>query len=236
MNRYGLKQAAKQCLADADCSPALVTLVYFLVALVISAPSIVYSLFLDNGLSTAAVDAELYLDDIYLAYYQALLPSLILGVVATLWQTGYDSFCLRLSRRQSAGIGNLLDGFRLFGKVIWLTILIGFFTYLWSLLFIIPGIVAAYRYRMAYFALLDDPTLTAREALAVSKRITYGHKLELLCLDLSFFGWYLLIAITCGIVGIWKMPYINATYAHAFNWMMQLERQNNAPPVQEYPF
>ena len=90
------------------------------------------------------------------------------------------------------------------------------------MLFIIPGFVASYRYSMAYFALMNDPSLTASQALEVSKQITGGHKMELFILDLSFFGWHLLCSMTFGILYIWKLPYIQTTKAHAFNWLMSL--------------
>ncbi len=238
MNRLGLKRAARQCLDDAECSPALVTLLYWIVSLCFSVPYVLLVFRmqsqLESDISNAATLLTAY--QMYLAYSQRLMVlQVVFNMISAIWQTGYDSFSLRLSRRRPTGAGNLLDGVRLLGKVVWLTILILVFTYLWSLLFFIPGIIASYRYRMAYYALLDDPTLTAREALAVSKRITYGHKLELFNLDLSFLGWYLLIVLTAGIAGIWKFPYIQATYAHAYNWMIQLDRQSQAPPLNEYP-
>ena len=70
---------------------------------------------------------------------------------------------------------------------------------------------------MSYYILADNPELTAREALRKSKEMMVGHKLDLFILMLSFFGWYLLGAITFGIAYIYIIPYLNATMANFYN-------------------
>ena len=81
------------------------------------------------------------------------------------------------------------------GKVILLNLVIYCFTLLWSMLFVIPGIVAAYRYRFALYNLYENPGLNVMEALEMSKRQTRGYKGQLFMLDLSYFGWYLLASL-----------------------------------------
>jgi uncharacterized membrane protein len=109
----------------------------------------------------------------------------------------------------------------LVGRVLWLGILQGFFTSLWSLLFIVPGIIKALSYSMASYILAENPQLTAREAMNESKRITKGHIGELFVLSLSFFGWYMLTALTFGIAMIYAAPYIGATKT---NYYRELRR------------
>ena len=70
---------------------------------------------------------------------------------------------------------------------------------------------------MAPYILAENPELTARQALNLSKEITYGHKMELFVLDLSFIGWCLLGAITFGLAFIYVAPYMNATKANFYN-------------------
>ena len=77
-----------------------------------------------------------------------------------------------------------------------------------------------YRYRMAYFLLMEYPKLTARQALKLSVTITKGHRWKLFVLDLSFVPWVLLCSLTLGILLIWKQPYMQATYARAYRFMM----------------
>lgn len=88
------------------------------------------------------------------------------------------------------------------------------FTFLWSLLLVIPGIVKAYEYQMIPYLLADNPQMTREEAFAESKRMMQGQKWRAFVLDLSFLGWNILSAITIGIVGIFYVqPYMDATHA-----------------------
>ena len=101
----------------------------------------------------------------------------------------------------------LFDGFSFAGKIILLAIVQYIFIFLWSLLFIVPGIIAAYRYRFALYNLCENPEMGVMEALNMSKAQTLGFKGQLFVLDLSFIGWYLLSGLTAGILLIWLAPY-----------------------------
>ena len=74
----------------------------------------------------------------------------------------------------------------------------------------IPGIVAAYRYRFAMLNLCENPEIGVMEALSMSKAQTLGFKWQLFVLDLSFIGWNILVGLTLGILDIWVAPYIGA--------------------------
>ena len=96
---------------------------------------------------------------------------------------------------------------------------------LWSLLFIIPGIYKSYQYRMVPYLLADNPELTAREAMDLSRVMMDGEKMNAFVLDLSFIPWQLLSAITIGIVGIiWVNPYVEATNAELYTALSQKEQ------------
>ncbi|MBR6483625.1 MAG: DUF975 family protein [Clostridiales bacterium] len=85
---------------------------------------------------------------------------------------------------------------------------------LWSLLFIIPGIVKYYEYKMIPYLLSEDPTMTTEQAFAESKRLMTGNKWKAFVLDLSFILWDILSLMTCGIVGIFYVnPYKASTDA-----------------------
>ena len=99
-------------------------------------------------------------------------------------------------------------------KVYFLTSIL---TALWTLLFIIPGIIKSIEYSMAMYILAENPGKSARECIEESKAMTYGHRMELFMLSLSFIGWALLCGITFGIAGIWVIPYMNATFTNAYN-------------------
>lgn len=88
------------------------------------------------------------------------------------------------------------------------------YTFLWSLLFIIPGIVKSYEYRMIPYLLAENPDIDKETAFAMSKQMMTGNKWKAFVLDLSFIGWYLLSALTCGILNIFYVnPYANLTSA-----------------------
>lgn len=108
-------------------------------------------------------------------------------------------------------------GFDDFWAAFKVSFLVGLFTYLWSLLFIIPGIVKSLSYSMATYILAENKGKSALECINESKEMTMGYKMDLFVLGLSFIGWGLLCVITLGIAGIWVIPYMQATYANAYN-------------------
>ena len=159
-------------------------------------------------------------------FLNILLITVILGLVSLIPLVGPVlapglTLCicmvyLGLTYGSEPQISGCFHGLTHLGKAWWLTILMGFFTFLWSLLFLIPGFIKSLAYSMAPFILADDPSLTAREALNVSKQMTEGHKFELFLLSLSFLGWTLLIPFTFGLAALWVVPYMCATYANFY--------------------
>ena len=133
------------------------------------------------------------------------LPVLFLDVLSALlsWvlMAGLTSFLLAVHRRQLASYNQLMDGFGMAGRVIWLNFRMNLQIGLWSLLFVIPGIIAAYRYSFALYCLLDDPTLSAGDAIRRSCELTSGRKMDLFVLELSFVGWSLLIGAVVTVIG-----------------------------------
>ena len=103
-------------------------------------------------------------------------------------------YCMAIRRGERAEYLTLFDGFSFVGKIILLDIISGFFIVLWSMLFLIPGVIAAYRYSFASFNLYENPGIGVMEALDMSKRQTLGYKSQLFTLDLSYLGWSLLSA------------------------------------------
>ena len=87
------------------------------------------------------------------------------------------------------------------------------FVFLWSMLFIIPGIIKAFSYSMAPYIRADHPEYTWRQCLDESIRITNGHKMRIFLLELSFIGWYIVGALALGIGTLWVEPYMQASLA-----------------------
>ena len=97
---------------------------------------------------------------------------------------------------------------------------------LWSLLFVIPGIIATYSYSMSFYILRDNPDMDANAARKASIEMMKGNKWKLFCLELSFIGWMLLSMLTFGILLLWVGPYMETAKA-AFYEELKAKQQNN---------
>lgn len=118
-----------------------------------------------------------------------LLVMLLIGGAATL---GYARYNLNLVDHKDARVDDLFSQFHRLGQGFCMQFFRALFIFLWSLLFVIPGIIASYSYAMTPYILLEHPDMTAREAITASKELMRGNKLRLFCLSLSFIGWGLL--------------------------------------------
>lgn len=123
---------------------------------------------------------------------------------------------IALFKGEGVEIRDAFSGFDDFWAAFKVIFLVGLFTWLWSLLFIIPGIVKAISYSMAPYILAENKGKPALECINESKAMTNGHKMDLFVLGLSFIGWGLLCAVTFGIAYIWVGPYMQATYTNAY--------------------
>ena len=127
---------------------------------------------------------------------------------------GFMSFFLGMARRNNPGVDSLFKFYpKHFIRCFLTNFMMTFFIYLWSLLFIIPGIVAGYSYSQTFYILADNPELKPLEAIAKSKRMMRGYRWKLFCLHWRFFGWSLLCLLTCGIGFFWLIPYIMTSLA-----------------------
>jgi uncharacterized membrane protein len=135
----------------------------------------------------------------------SLIDSLLRLAMAVVG-VGFSLFVMNSVRRSKPAIGNLLDGFGMFPRVLFLIILQIVFIFLWSLLLVIPGIIAAYRYSFAVYVMIDHPEMSAMDCLRESKRLTTGYKRQLFLLDLSFIFWFLLTMIP--VVGYIAQVYV----------------------------
>ena len=218
--------------ADARCrtlscqpSPILAGLILFALGMLISTLTS-YLMGMDR-LATALTDAARFgteaVEQAYLSFLEhysvsgfAIALVVALRIMSYMVSVGFVIFALHVSRDEKAELGNLFDGFGLFFRVLWLGILQGLLIFLWSLLLVVPGIVAAYRYRQALYLLLDHPEKSAWQCLRESSALMSGHKWELFVLDLSFLGWALLSAMFAP-VSIWLDPYRAITNAGFYN-------------------
>ena len=114
-------------------------------------------------------------------------------------------------------IDGVFEGFKAdFGGTLLIGLMSGIFTFLWSLLFVIPGIIKTYAYSMAYFVKADHPEYGWNQCLKTSIALMKGNKWRLFVLDLSFIGWYLVGALCLGIGTLWVTPYHQAARAQFY--------------------
>ena len=245
INRAAIKANAKKQMLAAKPHVAVVGLVYYVISWVLNylgdrvsgadtlqnlySTSNPFRLFLYPQSEQASQALQRYWDQISLG---GSLISIALQIVASTIALGFLIYALNVSRLRPAGIGTLFDGFSIFGRGLILRILMGIFIFLWSLLFIIPGIVAAYRYRMATYLLIDHPEMSPLDCIRASKEMMRGHKGELFVLDLSFIGWAILCIIP--FVAVWVSPYMEVTYCNYYQALCGLAGAgggvNQAPP------
>ena len=168
---------------------------------------------------TMALTMLLYLVLSFAAGLVAIIP--IIGFIGTLLIApalglGLIIMTLKVARLESIQVSDLFNGFNYILKAFGITFMVGLFTFLWSLLLIIPGIIASYRYSMALYILADNPQIGVMEAITQSKEMTYGYKGSLFVLQLSFIGWAILANFTFGILYLWLLPYMYVTYSYFY--------------------
>lgn len=140
-------------------------------------------------------------------------PLLVTGPLTV----GFFVMVLKVSRGGKTEIENVFDGFRHgFANNIVAGLLVTVFTFLWTLLFYIPGIVKSYSYSMTFFILADHPDMAPTDAITLSRKMMNGNKWRLFCLDFSFIGWILLSCFTLGIGVIFLYPYMQQARAEFY--------------------
>ena len=248
ISRAAIKANAKSQMKLAKPHPVLVAMVYCIIIWVLNflynsiagkfdAESAMYSFQVgQNGIPT-----------IMHQYRQgemgaaAWAISVALSLMTSILGLGFTIYALKVSRLENAGVGTIFDGFAIFLKFIGLIILESVFIILWSMLLIIPGIIASYRYAMATYIMIDNPDMSILDCIRESKRMMQGRKAELFILHLSFLGWSILSIIP--FVSFWVLPYAAVTEANYYNALLGLEeqfggfgggQQNRRDPRQSY--
>ncbi|MCD8100764.1 MAG: DUF975 family protein [Oscillospiraceae bacterium] len=219
INRTQLKLDAKAAMRGRRPSVYLVSLAYLIILYILDVLNAAVTLKGTSFAEIAALPPEQAEAALDMMMNSVSVPGVLLGIaielIVLVLGVGFSIYALAVSRGQEAGFGSLLDGFGIFFKIIWLNIVMGFYVFLWSLLFVIPGIIAAYRYSMALYVLIDNPELGALECLRRSKEMMRGNKFKLFVLELSFIGWILLATIP--LVNIYVMPYMETTVCNFYN-------------------
>lgn len=145
------------------------------------------------------------------------LGSLIVAVVVTpAFALSLATVYVGVARDRTPILEDAFGGFKDFFAAFKVQFFVGLWTFLWSLLFIIPGIIKSYSYSMSMYILAEDPKKPAFDCIDESVEMMQGKKMDYFLLQLSFIGWMLLTVLTFGIVGIWAIPYMETTCANFY--------------------
>lgn len=169
----------------------------------------------------ASLDLKWGIAIITFLIYNIIVGSLsvipILGSIGALilagpFSYGLATFSMAIARNQKEDIKQIFEGFNNFANCLIAYLLMALYVILWSLLFIIPGIIAAISYSMVFYIMVDEPEIGPEAALRKSKEMMYGYKWKFFRLNIRFFGWSLLCILTLGIGFLWLIPYMHVTY------------------------
>lgn len=165
----------------------------------------------------------------------AVVMGVVLFILGSVIEVGYAKFSLDLAdRRSNAEIGTMFGYFNFWKTAAAARLLRSVYILLWSLLFIIPGIMAAYSYSMTGYILAENPNMTASEAIERSKQMMYGNRWRLFCLQISFIGWSLLSSLlTFGIGDLWLTPYRQTAQAVFYREVSGTEVSGMEVPYEE---
>jgi uncharacterized membrane protein len=170
---------------------------------------------------------------LFALFFGVFMFAMVIGIAVAVFfsqpvQAGLKYFFIRTPYGDT-NFGNIFTAFKAgrYLSIVKTLFFMNLYVFLWGLLFVIPGIVKAYQYRMVPYLITEDPNLTTEQALELSRRMTYGEKWAMFVLDLSFIGWGLLATLTFGIGFLFLAPYIEATQAQLY---FALRPKVMAPP------
>lgn len=140
--------------------------------------------------------------------------------VANVIHVGCLSYYNTVSEGNMGSLDCLVKPFRSYLHVVGVMFVRNVLILLGTLCFLIPGIIMSYQYLLVPYILADNPTISRRDAFRLSKRMMKGHKMEAFVLGLSFIGWILLSACTCGVLTIFYVnPYMQLTFDEMYQWL-----------------
>lgn len=232
LNRIELKHEAKGIIRNATVSAYLMALLYLVISVgleflagYVNGSFITY---INNALPGAPIPSFLIHEPfspvvtIFISVMTWLLSSVLVG--------GWSLYHLGIRRKQAMGYATLFDGFSFVGRLVGVSLAVSVLVTLGSMLFVLPGFILGYMYRFAVYNLCENPEIGVLTALRMSRLQTRGHKMDLFVLDISFFGWSILNAVTFGISAIWVMPYVEQTNVGYFQQLKRMSGIGWIPP------
>ena len=201
-SNYEIRKTARQGLSENWGAGVGVTLLYFVLTLLIPTISGALDNIFNTGFDIGAI-------------HTGVITIIINWTVMSLLAVGFMWIFLDFVRGNDLNAEKLFQAFtsKISGKLIIAYILYMVYIILWSLLFIIPGLIKSFSYSQTFYILRDNPDLSANEAITLSRKMMGGNKENLFCLGLSFIGWVILSVFTLGIGFLWLAPYAYTSFA-----------------------
>lgn len=148
-------------------------------------------------------------------WYASLIGAFILPIISV----GFTRYIMNIMDRKAYDKMDVFYGFGNYGSIFLSMLWVSIFTVLWSMLFLVPGIIKALAYSQTKYILAENPKVGYREAIKISMVLTDGRKGDIFKLTLSFIGWYFVLGVTCGIAGLYVLPYSEATFVQAYEML-----------------
>lgn len=141
--------------------------------------------------------------------FVSFLLTIPLGYGLSIWFLNF----FRSGDGKAPELVEIFDGFKDYVRIFITMFLVGLYTILWALLFIVPGVIKALSYAMTPYILKDNPTMENNEAIELSMAMMDGYKMKLFLMQLNYIMWTFLSCLTLGIGLLWVMPYMWTTSA-----------------------
>lgn len=187
------REAARQALKGKWTGPVLGGVIgYVLTVVAIFVVAAICVLLVFQSEAGMEASDELGIGITIFLYAGVIAAAVCVGGILT---AGLQYMLLRIARGESPSAGAVFCGYRHFLKLAGLIIVMCIRILLWSVLLIVPGIIAAYRYQMSIYIMLDDPDKGISRCIEESKHMMDGNKMKLFCLEISFIGWVLLASV-----------------------------------------
>ena len=188
MDIIELKNKAKDTLKDHYKDSFIITLIVIILSLITS--------LLNRYIENSAIKVTI---------------SIITTFIETFFTLGTTSFYLKLARGEDTSYKELFAHKDLLITGVLISLIIAIFVFLWGLLLIVPGIIAAISYSYALYIFIDNNDIEIMDAINKSKEMMMGHKKDFFFLIISFLGWLILSLLSFGILLLYVTPYINMT-------------------------
>lgn len=206
LNRADIKKTAKSALR---AQTSTMVLAYLILTLITTTFVGLYEAIFSSSQPAVNPTAGMWLS--------SMVFNFVIVIIAGVLRIGFVKMSLAALRGEQQSTSDVFGVFKDFAHVAGLVFVTLVKIFLWSLLFIIPGIIAQYRYAMVYYIYLENPELTYDETLKLSSDMMRGHKFELFVFQLSFFLWVLLGIVTFGLAMLWVGPYMQIGEAEFYN-------------------